>query len=74
MAWRQTVNKPTAKPAAPKPKFETNDDDWDTDLSYQVLVESVWYHFKIFSNRITQLRNHNVMVQQVYRVRVDSII
>ena len=36
MAWKQTVNKPTAKPVAPKPKFETKDDDWETDTAYQV--------------------------------------
>lgn len=24
------------KPAAPKPKFDSNDDDWDTDLTYEV--------------------------------------
>ncbi len=37
MSWKETVNKPAAKPAvAPKPKFNTKDDDWDTDPSYQV--------------------------------------
>jgi hypothetical protein len=48
MAWRQTVNKPTAKPAAPKPKFESNDDDWDTDISYEVLFEISDLIFKSF--------------------------
>lgn len=36
MAWREGVNKPTAKPAAPKPKFKVEDDDWETDTAYQV--------------------------------------
>jgi len=31
MASRQGPPKP-----APKPKFDTNDDDWDTDLTYEV--------------------------------------
>ncbi|CAF3429459.1 unnamed protein product [Rotaria sp. Silwood1] len=35
MAWQQSVNKPATKPAAPKPKFETNDDDWETDIAYE---------------------------------------
>jgi hypothetical protein len=33
MAWR---NKPAAKPTAPKPKFDTKDDDWETDVSQEV--------------------------------------
>ena len=36
MSWREGVNKQAAKPAAPKPKFETKDDDWETDTSYEV--------------------------------------
>ena len=36
MSWKQSVNKPAAKPAAPKPKFDTKDDDWDTDIAYEV--------------------------------------
>jgi hypothetical protein len=36
MSWKQTVNKPAAKPAAPKPKFDSKDDDWDTDITYEV--------------------------------------
>ncbi len=74
MAWKQTVNKPAAKSAVPKPKFDTKDDDWDTDISYEVLFEIFDIIFKSFSNRITQLKNHNVMVQKVYRVRVESIM
>lgn len=74
MAWKQTVNKTAAKPAVPKPKFDTKDDDWDTDISYEVLFEIFDIIFKSFSNRITQLKNHNVMVQKVYRVRVESIM
>ncbi len=48
MAWKQTVNKPTAKPAVPKPKFETKDDDWDTDTSYQVSFSEFQNHFSFF--------------------------
>ena len=36
MAWRETLKKPADKPAAPKPKFADKEDDWDTDLAYQV--------------------------------------
>ena len=32
MAGRDT----SKKPAAPKPKFDSNDDDWDTDLTFEV--------------------------------------
>lgn len=38
MSWREAIKKPTPKPAAPKPKFETKDDDWDTDLTYEVYL------------------------------------
>ena len=36
MAWREALKKPVAKPTAPKPKFDTKDDDWETDINYQV--------------------------------------
>ncbi len=37
MSSKQSSNKSAAKPpTAPKPKFVTKDDDWDTDPSYQV--------------------------------------
>jgi hypothetical protein len=36
MAWREALKKPIAKPTAPKPKFDTKDDDWETDINYQV--------------------------------------
>ncbi|CAF1103665.1 unnamed protein product [Adineta ricciae] len=38
MSWREGVNKQAAKPAAPKPKFESKDDDWETDTSYENTV------------------------------------
>ncbi len=36
MAWREALKKPVAKPTAPKPKFDTKDDDWETDINYEV--------------------------------------
>lgn len=36
MAWREALKKPVTRPTAPKPKFQTNDDDWDTDVTYEV--------------------------------------
>ena len=36
MAWREAVKKPVARPTAPKPKFESKDDDWETDITYEV--------------------------------------
>jgi len=36
MAWREAIKKPVAKPTGPKPKFDTKDDDWETDIHYQV--------------------------------------
>jgi hypothetical protein len=36
MAWREALKKPVAKPTAPKPKFDTKDDDWETDIKYEV--------------------------------------
>jgi hypothetical protein len=36
MSWRQNLNKSTAKSSAPKPKFDTKDDDWETDTAYEV--------------------------------------
>ena len=36
MSWREALKKPVAKPTAPKPKFVSNDDDWETDISYEV--------------------------------------
>ncbi|CAF3881081.1 unnamed protein product [Rotaria sordida] len=35
MAWREALKKPVAKPTAPKPKFDTKDDDWETDINYE---------------------------------------
>ncbi|CAF2566041.1 unnamed protein product [Rotaria sp. Silwood2] len=35
MAWREALRKPVAKPTAPKPKFDTKDDDWETDINYE---------------------------------------
>ncbi|CAF0769216.1 unnamed protein product [Adineta ricciae] len=35
MSWREALKKPVAKPTAPKPKFVSNDDDWETDISYE---------------------------------------
>ncbi|CAF1065825.1 unnamed protein product [Didymodactylos carnosus] len=34
MAWRENIKKPLPKPSVPKPKFQTQDDDWETDTSY----------------------------------------
>ena len=36
MAWRETLKKPVARPTAPKPKFDTQNDDWETDINYEV--------------------------------------
>ena len=36
MSWQQTVSKSGAKASGPKPKFNTNDDDWETDITYEV--------------------------------------
>ena len=36
MAWREALKAPIAKPTAPKPKFDTKDDDWETDVKYEV--------------------------------------
>jgi hypothetical protein len=36
MAWRDALKKPIAKPTAPRPKFDTKDDDWETDIKYEV--------------------------------------
>lgn len=36
MAWREAVKKPVARPTAPKPKFESKNDDWETDITYEV--------------------------------------
>ncbi|CAF0720403.1 unnamed protein product [Adineta steineri] len=38
MSWKQNLNKSAAKPAAPKPKFDTKDDDWETDTAYENTV------------------------------------
>ncbi|CAF0848451.1 unnamed protein product [Rotaria sp. Silwood1] len=35
MAWREALKKPVAKPTAPKPKFNTQADDWETDINYE---------------------------------------
>jgi hypothetical protein len=71
MAWREAVKKPVAKPTAPKPKFDTKDDDWETDLKYEVtfLLFSFQLNFHCL-NRIKQVKNLNVMVQQVFLVLV----
>ncbi len=36
MSWRQIPKQSTAKSSAPKPKFDTKDDDWETDTTYEV--------------------------------------
>jgi hypothetical protein len=76
MAWREALKKPVAKPTAPKPKFDTKDDDWETDINYEVY----FCLFRItkkkktnlcYLNRIQQMKNLNVMVQQVFLVLVE---
>ncbi len=71
MAWREALKKPVARPTAPKPKFDTKDDDWETDINYEVR----WFLTKektlwCTSNRIKQMKKLNVTVQQLYLVRV----
>jgi hypothetical protein len=39
MAWREALRQPIPKPTAPKPKFDTKDDDWDTDINYEVDID-----------------------------------
>lgn len=68
MSWR---SQQPAKPAAPKPKFDSNDDDWETDPTYEVLFFVKKKFANIFFNRINQLKNPNDMVQQVYQVLVE---
>ena len=50
MAWREAIKKPVAKPTAPKPKFVTKDDDWETDINYE--VDKI---FREYSTEVFQL-------------------
>ncbi len=75
MAWREALKKPIAKPTAPKPKFNSKDDDWETDINYEVLFFSSDFQLFLYClNRIKQVKNLNVMVQQVFLVQVESIM
>jgi len=80
MAWREALKKPVAKPTAPKPKFDTKDDDWETDIKYQVdfclfqIEKKNRKNILYYLNRIKQMKNLNVMVQQVSLVLVESIM
>lgn len=56
MAWREAVKKPVAKPTAPKPKFDTKDDDWETDIKYEVqfdLNKKKFFYIYLFKQNQT---------------------
>ena len=40
MSQRTVGGRPVTKQVTPKPKFDINDDDWDTDISYEVYLSN----------------------------------
>ena len=79
MAWREALKVPIAKPTAPKPKFDTKDDDWETDVNYEVkpCASRLNEPDRLLCPLVRRMRrqkNRNALVQRVYLAPAEWIM